>query len=34
VRRGPCWLVCLLDDDGTAAPAELRPASLHRLRVN
>jgi len=33
-RRGPCWLVCLLDDDDTAAPAELRPASLHRLRVN
>jgi hypothetical protein len=33
-QRGTCWLVCLLDDDDTAAPAELRPASLHRLRVN
>lgn len=35
-QRGTCWLVCLLaDDDGDdTAHVDLRPASLHRLRVN
>jgi hypothetical protein len=31
--RGTCWLVCLPADDNPAA-ACLRPAHLHRLRVN
>jgi hypothetical protein len=32
-RRGICWLVCVPADDDTVAPVDLRPASLHRLRV-
>jgi actin-like ATPase involved in cell morphogenesis len=36
--RGTCWLVCLLDEEHKAngdpqVPADLRPASLHRLKV-
>lgn len=32
--RGGCWLVCLPADTDTVAAADLRPASLHRLRVS
>ena len=33
-QRGPRWLVCLPADDDSAPEVDLRPASLHRLRVN